>query len=47
MGEIGEDLQTLLDDRVRRDALDVDDETDTTGVVLVDGIVEALAGGGS
>jgi hypothetical protein len=35
--EVLQDLQALLDDRVAFAILDVDDETDATGVVLVGG----------
>ena len=38
-------LQTLLDDLVRALALDVGDEADAAGVVLVPGSVQAVAGG--
>src|SRR5207249_11151742 len=36
--------ERLADDRVRLLALDVDDESDATGVVLVTRIVQALGG---
>ena len=42
MGEVAQDLQTLLDDRVAFLALDVRDEADAAGVVLVGGVVETL-----
>jgi hypothetical protein len=45
--EVDEDLERLLDDRVRLSTLDVDDEPEATGVVLVPGIVEALGRGKS
>ena len=38
--QVDQDAQPLLDDRVRAAALDVDDEADAAGVVLVDGIVQ-------
>ena len=41
--EVLQDLQALLDDRVRLSALDVGDEADAAGVVLVDRTVQALA----
>ena len=40
MQQVDQDLQRLLHDRVRLAALDVDDEADAAGVVLVLGIVE-------
>ena len=40
MVEVLEDLQALLDDRVRLVALDVRDETDATGVVFIRGAVQ-------
>ncbi len=43
--EVLEDLQALLDDRVRLQALDVRDEADAAGVVLVGGRIEAGARG--
>ena len=39
--QVDEDLQPLLDDAVRAAALDVDDEADAAGVVLVARIVQA------
>ena len=42
MRQVDEDLQSLGDDVVRLLALDVDDEADTAGVVLVLRIVETL-----
>jgi hypothetical protein len=44
MAEIHQHLERLLDDRVRATPLDVHDEADAAGVVLVLGIVKA--GGG-
>ena len=40
--QVDQQLQPLLDDRVRAPALHVDDEADAAGVVLVPRIVEAL-----
>ena len=40
--QVDEDLQRLPDDRVRAPALDVDDEADAAGVVLVARVVEAV-----
>ena len=40
--QVDEDLQRLLDDRVRGASLDVHDEADAAGVVLVGGVVQAL-----
>jgi len=45
--EVLEDLQALLDDGVRPVALDVGDEADAAGVVLVCGVVQAAGGGGA
>src|SRR5262249_53463027 len=42
--EVDEDLQRLAHDGVRLSPLDVDDETDAAGVVLVARIVETLSG---
>jgi hypothetical protein len=42
VGQIQQDLETLLNDVVRFMAVDVGDESDTAGVVLVGGVVEAL-----
>ena len=42
MREVLQHLQRLADDGVRLAALDVDDEADAAGVVLVPGVVEAL-----
>jgi hypothetical protein len=42
MVEVGEDLQTLLDDAVRALAFDVGNEADAAGVVLVGRAVKAL-----
>jgi len=42
--QVDENLEGLADDRVGLASLDVDDEADATGVVLVAGIVEALGG---
>ena len=39
--QVDEDLQPLLDDAVRAAALDVDDEPDAAGVVLVARVVQA------
>ena len=44
MQQIDQQLQRLADDAVRLLALDVDDEADAAGVVLVPRIVEALGG---
>ena len=38
--QVDQDAQPLLDNRVRAAALDVDDEADAAGIVLVDGIVQ-------
>ena len=38
--QVDQDAQPLLDDRVRPAALDVDDEADAAGVVLVAGVVQ-------
>ena len=46
MGEVLEDLQPLADDVVRLAALDVDDEADAAGVVLVPGVGQPRASGG-
>src|SRR5262245_10504631 len=43
--QVEEHLQPFLDDPVRLAALDVDDETDAAGVVLVAGIVEGYRAG--
>ena len=40
--QIREDLQALLQDRVRFAALDVDDEADAAGVMLEGGVVQTL-----
>src|SRR6185436_18731628 len=42
--EVDQDLDGLVHDRVRLSALDVHDEADAAGVVLVRGIVQALGG---
>ena len=39
--QVDQDLQSLLDDRVRAAALDVDDEADAAGIVLVRGVVQS------
>ena len=44
--QVDEDAQPLLDDRVRASALDVGDEPDTAGIVLVRRVVQPLRGGG-
>ena len=44
--QVHQDLQRLLHDGVRLAALDVDDEADAAGVVLVHGVVETLRGAG-
>jgi hypothetical protein len=44
VGEILEDQQPVLDDVVRLASLDVRDETDAAGIVLVGRVVETLAG---
>ncbi len=44
VGEVLEDPQTLLDDTVALLPLDVGDEPDTTGVVLVGRVVQSLGG---
>ena len=41
MFEVDEKLERLADYRVRADALDVRDETDAAGVVLITGPVQA------
>ena len=43
MVEIDQDLQPASDDVVRFPSLDVDDETDAAGIMLVAGVVEALS----
>ena len=43
--EVLEDLQALLDDRVRPAALDVRHEADAAGIVLARGVVQAAGGG--
>ena len=43
MGQVLEDLEALLDDRMRFRAGDVGDEADAAGVVLVGRAVQALA----
>ena len=45
--QVHQDPQPLLDNRVRAAALDVDDEADAAGIVLVDGIVQTDAPGAS
>ena len=45
MVEVLEDLQPLLDDAVRLLALDVGDEADAAGIVLVARVVQAAGGG--
>jgi uncharacterized protein YdeI (YjbR/CyaY-like superfamily) len=45
VGEIPEDLQTLLDDRVATDTLDVRDKTNAASVVFIRWIVETLLHG--
>ena len=45
MGEADQDLQALLDDAPAFDVLDVADEADTAGIMLIGGIVETLGGG--
>ena len=42
--EVDQDLERLAHDGVRLSSLDVDDEADAAGVVLVAGIVETLSG---
>ena len=42
--QVDEHLEGLPDDRVRAAALDVDDEADAAGVVLVARVVEASGG---
>ena len=42
--QVDEDRERLADDRVRPAALDVDDEADAAGVVLVSRVVETLSG---
>jgi hypothetical protein len=44
--QVLEDLQPLLDDAVRSHALDVGDEADAAGIVLVSRAVQAVGGGG-
>ena len=44
MLEVDEHLQRLAHDGVRAAALDVGDEPDATGVVLIRGIIETLGG---
>jgi hypothetical protein len=46
MVQVLEDLEALLDDRVRLLALDVRDEADTAGVLLVRGVVQPARGRG-
>jgi hypothetical protein len=43
MHEVEQNIDALLDDIVRRLALDVRDETNAAGVVLIAGIVKSLA----
>ena len=45
MRQVLQDLQALRDDLVRLAALDVRDEAEATGVVLVRGVVQALRSG--
>jgi hypothetical protein len=45
--EVQQDFERVLDDARRLAPLQIDDETDAAGVVLVPGIVEALRGGRS
>src|SRR5690606_33983155 len=45
MLEIFENFQAVLDDLVRFSVVDVRDEADATGIVLVTGVIEALRGG--
>jgi hypothetical protein len=45
MAQIGEDFQTLADGLMTFAVLDVNDETDAAGVVLVAGVVESFRGG--
>jgi hypothetical protein len=47
MGQVDEDLNPLLDNVVGLLAFDVDNEPDTTGVLLVGRVVHALLGGKS
>ena len=44
MQQVDEELQRLLDDRVRAHAFDVHDEPDSTRVFLVARVVESLRG---
>ena len=44
MSQILQDLQPLLDDRMRFATLDMGDEPDAAGVMFVGGIVQPLAG---
>ena len=43
VGQVLEDLQALGDDLVALLVLDVRDEPEPAGIVLIDGVVEALA----
>ncbi len=42
MSQVDEDLQSLYDDVMRLHALNIDHETDATGIMLVSRIVETL-----
>ena len=42
VGQVDEDFEALLDDLVRRTSLDVGDEADSAGVMLVPGVVQPL-----
>jgi hypothetical protein len=43
MDQVEQDIEALADDVVRRLSLDVRNEADTTGVVFIARVVEALA----
>jgi hypothetical protein len=42
VGQILENLQALLDDRVALLVLDMGDETDAAGIVFIGGVIETL-----
>ena len=45
VAQISQDFQTLADGLVAFAVLDIDDETDTAGIVLVARVVEPFGGG--
>jgi len=45
MAQVGENFQTLADRLVTLAVFDIDDETNTAGVVFVTRVVETLVGG--